>query len=404
MRGLERSQPLDGLRAVAIVLVVVLHGALPYVDPPLGSLPWAIRDATSDALTHVFWWLHGFLMPLFFLLAGVLAAQVEEQRGARAFVRRRTKRILAPFLVGCLVLLPVTFYVFATGWWLGGHATWDEIRRVKFAPPIQAELFGPAHLWFLEYLYVYCVFYAAFAALRRLHRSTATPAPEPRARRPASVWHALWCATATACIVALDPDIFASHRNAFIPAPLRLLHYAVFFAAGVGLYARRAALPHSAQRGAICLVLSVPMALLVEALVHGRQIAAVSLADRVAFAIAVALLAWLAIVGSLSVATMVCARPHRLTRRLADASYWIYLTHLPLLAALQIGLTEVSAPPVLKCLVASAVTVVVCLGAYERLVQTRHAVPEAAWHWRQIVARAGAGGHSPLPAPPRRRS
>lgn len=364
----ERDHGLDALRAVAILLVVVLHGAVPYLDPPLGRLPWAVRDsASSPFLTHVFWWLHSFLMPLFFVIAGFFAAPVVAQRGARAFLRQRFRRILVPCLLGGAVLLPVTFYIFAAGWWLGGASTWNEIRRVKFAAPIQSELFGPAHLWFLQYLFIYCVLYWAWAIGRSRLPPRAADTTGWRARLLDSRWRSLWCAVPTALIIAVDPNLFTTHRNSFVPSPLRLSYYGVFFAAGVCLYG--ADLTRYWRREAAYLGASLPLVLGVPWLVRAHQAVGLSAGERVLLALAVSLCAWSTIFGCLAACSATVTRPRAAVRYVADAAYWIYLIHMPILAALQIALAYTAAPPVLECAVAVALTASLCLWSYERWVR-----------------------------------
>src|SRR5689334_6445613 len=139
---------------MAMLWVILGHAFLSYTDTRYGRM-WAVYDrSTSELLTFLFWWIHGFRLPLFFLLAGLFAARLHASRGGAAFLLHRTMRIALPFTVGAVILLPITFYVFAAGWWLSGECTWNEIRRVRFGPHIQPDVYGPVHLWFLEYLYL----------------------------------------------------------------------------------------------------------------------------------------------------------------------------------------------------------------------------------------------------------
>ena len=375
----ERMHGLDALRAIAMLLVIVLHGAIPYVDLPLGRLPWAIRDSASSRLiTHLFWWLHAVLMPLFFLLAGCFAARLLATRGRRGFLRHRARRLLVPALAGSVVLLPVTFAVFAGGWWLGGACTWNEIRRLKFQPPIQAELFGPAHLWFLEYLFLYCLLAWAVAELATLatrrRRSGAlqhwsqwralTPAAsvERRDREVSLPVRMLGCGLLTALLVAAAPEVFISHHNSFIPSPAGLLYYGVFFVFGGWLY--RAPLHRFRRGGAAWLACALPLSLCAEAVVRAHPGGTLAIGARVLLALAVAAAAWLSIHGLLSLCASMCTQPRVALRYLADASYWVYLIHLPIVAGLQIGLAQLPASPLLKCAAVSAIAAAVCLWSY----------------------------------------
>jgi glucan biosynthesis protein C len=63
-------------------------------------------------------------------------------------------------------------------------------------------------------------------------------------------------------------------------------------------------------------------------------------------------------------------------RYLADASYWIYLTHLPLVMALQVLVAELSWPWPVKFVFILGSALVILLGSYQLLI--RHS-PIGAW-------------------------
>ena len=345
----------DGLRAVIVVLGVGLHAAVPFLDLPVAGLPWAVRAGEPSALlTHFFWWFHAVQIPLFFLLAGFFAAHTVGRDGPATFLRHRLRRLLLPLLAAAAVLLPITFYVYAAGWWLAGDCTWNEIRRVKFAPPLQAELFGPAHLWFLEYLVLYCLLYWSYRAWR----------PQPRPARGA-----LWLPLATAAIIAVDPGVYTAHHNRFVPIASVFLHQGVFFAAGAWLHAQRHRLRGDARIAAAAAIVALPLFAVVEALTRRQLATPLGLAGRILFALALALLIWTTIAGAIAAALRWGDRPSPRLRYVAAASYWIYLLHLPLLVALQLALVRLPLPPLVGWSVAVALTTAVCLWTYGRWVR-----------------------------------
>ena len=67
----QRRHDLDALRAAAMLLGLVLHASLAYVNIKF----WPVLDVYShpifDGLLH---FIHGFRMPLFFVLSGFFAA------------------------------------------------------------------------------------------------------------------------------------------------------------------------------------------------------------------------------------------------------------------------------------------------------------------------------------------
>jgi len=100
-----RRSDLDALRAFAMLLGVVLHGALAYT-----TIPWVVRDPSQqpafDVLVAA---IHGFRMPLFFLVSGFFTAMLWQRRGLRQMLRHRWKRIGVPLLIGSLTILPLMY-------------------------------------------------------------------------------------------------------------------------------------------------------------------------------------------------------------------------------------------------------------------------------------------------------
>ena len=55
--------------------------------------------------------IHGFRMPLFFVLSGFFTAMLWQRRGARGLAKHRAKRILLPLGLGCLTIVPAKWAV-----------------------------------------------------------------------------------------------------------------------------------------------------------------------------------------------------------------------------------------------------------------------------------------------------
>ena len=69
---MARRHDLDALRAVAMLLGIVLHGLMPFM-PGLS----VIRDTqTAEWVWILFLGIHGFRMPLFFLVSGFFTAML----------------------------------------------------------------------------------------------------------------------------------------------------------------------------------------------------------------------------------------------------------------------------------------------------------------------------------------
>ena len=102
-----RRHDLDALRAIAMLLGIALHGLLAYT-----GFPWAVQDANQAPwLGTVFAMIHGFRMPLFFLVSGFFTAMLWRKRGLQSLMRHRFNRILIPCLVGLVTVIPVMNWV-----------------------------------------------------------------------------------------------------------------------------------------------------------------------------------------------------------------------------------------------------------------------------------------------------
>jgi peptidoglycan/LPS O-acetylase OafA/YrhL len=105
--GAARRHDLDALRAFAMLLGIALHACLAYTD-----IPWVVREPTGNpAYFHFFSFVHGFRMPLFFLLSGFFTAMLWYRRGTGGLVKHRSKRIALPLAIGLVTIVPATFAV-----------------------------------------------------------------------------------------------------------------------------------------------------------------------------------------------------------------------------------------------------------------------------------------------------
>jgi len=105
-----RRHDLDALRAFAMLLGIALHAALSFA-----GTPWTVQDSRSSPAFHLFFEaIHGFRMPLFFLLSGFFTAMLWRQKGLRALLAHRFQRVLLPLLLGLITFIPFTNWIAAT--------------------------------------------------------------------------------------------------------------------------------------------------------------------------------------------------------------------------------------------------------------------------------------------------
>jgi glucans biosynthesis protein C len=368
----ERLGGMDVLRGVAMLLGVYVHACISYLPSSLSDLVWGIREqTTSPVLAAVFWWVHTIRLPLFFVIAGFFTLLVYDTKGPQAFVRHRARRLLLPLLVGLAVLLPLSYLYF---WSCGvvNHLVSDpEILSFQFDPQVEAQLLGPAHLWFLQDLVLLTlVAWAAWHVKDRLSGSTRFSRCDP-AGWPAwvSAVAPLALAVPAALILWARCTPLIAHRNTFVPDLGRLAYYGLYFASGTMLYRYRGVLPQVFAWPCWHLALSVPVTAGLLGFLPGQFTSHADPLGRLAFVSCAALLAWLSIFGFMGLALRGFKGRHPVAHYLADASYWIYLVHMPLVCLLQLDLFGLPWGPEVKCAVVIVTAVALGLLSYHAMVR-----------------------------------
>ncbi|KUH95302.1 hypothetical protein AU189_24685 [Mycolicibacterium acapulense] len=169
----ERLHALDAVRAFALLSGIFLHASVFWLAD---ASEVGIDETPSNTAAGVYYFIHIFRMPVFFLIAGYFGRLVTEKRGVAAFVRDRAKRIALPLSVGVVVIPMFTLAAFSLGALASGMSVADlmaltqaftgqEVRSANFGPP---ELGFLGHLWFLYYL---LIFYAGALLVRHLGKA-----------------------------------------------------------------------------------------------------------------------------------------------------------------------------------------------------------------------------------------
>jgi surface polysaccharide O-acyltransferase-like enzyme len=160
--GSPRRQDLDLMRAVVVGGLIFFHTARIF-DP----LDFYVKDQPPNLPLTLFVLFAGLWgMPLLFVVSGLGAWYSLRSRTATGFVRERLARLLVPFLVGLLVVVPPQVYYQLRFQNQDPGSYWQFLRDffqvhlgLKFPwfvrPDDPPDLFEPAHLWFLYYLLVY---------------------------------------------------------------------------------------------------------------------------------------------------------------------------------------------------------------------------------------------------------
>jgi glucans biosynthesis protein C len=370
----ERLHHLDALRALTMLLILPFH-ALVVVG---------LNGGTNDPEDAVLWAIHVFRLPLFFLVAGFFAALVMDARGTRAFLRNRAVRIGIPLFVGIVAVVPwITWEIQA----LADLPHREDAQGLAaFADP------HPAFLWFLWYL---TLIYAGALVARRALMSM------PRLQKAflglggslLRHWAApLLLAAPTALFLYWQPIwIPAAPAESITPQPDLLGYYAIFFAAGWLLLAApglREEIERRHKRYLIFAGLAAPPALALYLLQSEPSVgerSSVHVLALLLFSVAT----WSLILGLLGLARRFGSKPNPRLRYWTDASYWIYLSHFPVMAAIALVLAGLAMPEVLRVVLLVVLTLAVIYPAYGAFV--RHTAVGRVLH--------GPRARTPRPSP-----
>ena len=103
----QRRTDLDALRGFAMLLGIALHACLSFFP-----IPWPVHDTSNSDLLPLFLVaVHGFRMPLFFLLSGYFTMLVYRRRGLESLLRQRFVRIALPLVIAVATIVPLDTFL-----------------------------------------------------------------------------------------------------------------------------------------------------------------------------------------------------------------------------------------------------------------------------------------------------
>jgi peptidoglycan/LPS O-acetylase OafA/YrhL len=354
---------LDSLRAVAMLLGIVLHAALSFMTIPI---PWIARDASRsmefDLLVGL---IHGFRMQLFIFLAGFFGHLLWQRFGAKEFLRQRWKRIGVPFLLAMVTVMPAVVVIW--GW--GETQVEPRPPRAQYGQLTLLSI-PTGHLWFLEML---LILYAGAAAVAWLGRKAELERVLPRLDAAfdwgiGRSWKlALLVPPSVLCLWGGPMLGEVDHAGLrLLPAGRAIAYYALFFLAGWWLHRRRHQLDALKEWVGLYFGLAVVGYLTLGACYMSpvKPTAPDYWIVRLAGVGGAAVYAW-AMTFAVTGLFLRWAGQHRAwVRYAADASYWCYLMHMPLVLWLQVIVAKWAVNGWLKLGFILAVNVLVLLASY----------------------------------------
>jgi hypothetical protein len=149
----ERQYFIDWIRALAFLLLIGFHCAMPFV-----VFGWEIKNSTQSLpLSRLIWWLHQWRLPLLFFISGAGIHYSLERRSVLSFAGERFRRLFIPLAFSMLFTIPFQVYFewLQKGRITGSYAAFYP-RVWDFIPYPEGALTW-SHMWYVVYLFVFCL-------------------------------------------------------------------------------------------------------------------------------------------------------------------------------------------------------------------------------------------------------
>ncbi len=365
----SRWHDLDAVRAFALLSGVALHGVMSFMAPRV----WLIADPhTSPAADGLFYVIHIFRMTLFFVLAGFFARLMLQKKGVMGFAGNRFKRIAVPLVVAWpLVLAAVIVMAIVANPPVPG-------APAAAPPALSLATFPLTHLWFL---YALLILYTGAIGLKLV--TDLLHVGGILGRMLDAVVRGLTRFDLIAVVLALPVAAtfygnthwnlwfgIATPDTGIVPNLMATAGFTTAFTFGWWLNRSPDLLDHLARRiwsygftaiagTAWCLHVAGLTPALVPVDGHAHPL----------YAMIYPATAWAWSFVLIGAAHRFLTREAPVLRYLSDASYWIYIVHLPLVLLFQWLVMKLDCDPLLKLAIVMLATMGVGLLSYRLVVR-----------------------------------
>ncbi len=151
---------LDNLRTFMILFVVLIHVGIVYESSGFGTLFWIVSDpSTSKAFEILNLIIDIFVMTTIFFIAGYFTPRSLANKHGWAFLKSKFKRLMIPWIVAVLTLIPLYKVIFLYSRNLP-QENWTAYFHWSNG------LFSQSWLWFLPVLFLFEFLYLFLSSLK----------------------------------------------------------------------------------------------------------------------------------------------------------------------------------------------------------------------------------------------
>lgn len=300
---------LDAARSVLMLLGIVVHS---------GSFVSSFQPASGSPLDNsvliITMLVHDFRMPAFFAVAGLFAAMLIDHRGLRGFWQQRVRRLFWPLVASSVTVIPITL------------ASFDVSTPQKLMDA------GFVHMWFVYYLLIFSAVTILFYWL--FHKTALGQRKHDLLKAFARRWFANpIILLLAAALTYLLPAYFNLESGSFedtssvVPNIYLLIFYGIFFSLGLFSYSIWQTIASKLRKfWWIYLALGLAAFLTYSNLIFSNT-------GQSWLKIFYTLSTWMLSAGFIAFFVRFANKPNRFFAYFSEASYWIYIVHLPIVLA-----------------------------------------------------------------------
>ncbi len=312
----------------------------------------------------IVFFIHSFRMQIFFVVSGFFGAMLFYERTPSAMIKNRLSRIVYPFLVFVVLLWPFVAFTFTyTGFILNGSLdAMSETMTIVGTPLIIIPL-KTFHLWFLYYLALILGVTILLAfAVKKVPKFTRAISSSFNWIIQKPILRVFFFAGLTALVFLLMGDSKVATSASWIPAIPTFIYYFFFFNVGWILFKSKHLLGSfnrldwaSFGMGVIVLFLSFINR---QTISYEMQLVANSF------------IVWLFVFGITGLFIRYGSGHSARMRYISDASYWVYLIHLPVVVFIPALIADWDLHSTVKVLIVITATSFICFSTYHLFVRS----------------------------------
>lgn len=355
-----------------MLLGLVLHSALTYNVTNHGNA-WDLKDpeTTHIATDFLVLLIHSFRMPTFFLIAGFFGAMLFYERKPSKMVANRISRIVLPFVVFLFILASILSFVFRYSGFV-----FDNISNTmeKTLAPFSEIYFyipkGTAHLWFLYYL-IYLTGFSVVVALllKKVPKFTSKSTKVFSWIIQKPFVRVLFFSGITFIILSILETPMVASSTSLIPDTNTFVYYVFFYLIGWLLYKSKQHLRTIMRYDWFCTILGFLLVISQGIIIQYSDLGVTPNSNSSLLIAFSALIVWLLIFGITGLFIRYGSNHSKRMRYISDASYWVYLIHLPLTVILPVTVWKLPIGAISKFLLVLLGTTIICFVTYHYFVR-----------------------------------